>query len=375
MGFQIIRAEDRVARMVQWFAGICQRVTDFLPGSTIRTKFESLAIELEAQDFAFYQAAKKAIPTAIYQAFNFTLLPPQKASDSVVFTASIATAVDLLIPQGTKVATEGSTTNPEKLYVTTASATLLSGGTTVAAPIVCTVAGSIGNAGAGNITVLKQTIPGIATVSNPKALTNGADKETEADRRARFIDYIASLRRGTNEAIVAGAKTATVMDDAGTILETVQTAFVDEEYTTEKGEIACYIFNGSGDTSDALIAEAQKVIDGYVDNTGSKVGGYKAAGISCTAIKATETAPNVAMNVVAAPNTDKVALGTLVEATIAGYLGTLDIGQNCLRSEIIQRVKALPSVYDCTLITPESNLPAGKAEVFTPFGTIIATVT
>lgn len=375
MGFQIIRAEDRTVRMLQWFSGICQKITDLLPGSKIRTKFESIAVEMEAMDFAFYQAAKKAIPTGIYQAFNFNLLPPEKAADNVVLSASPAPATDILIPQGTKVATEATATNPEKLYATTATATLLAGQTSVTVPISCTVAGTIGNVGTGLITVIKGTIPGITSVTNPAAIINGRDKETETERRSRFIEYIASLRRGTSEAIEAGAKTATILDVDGAVIEKVVSAQVDEEYSEDNGDIACYIFNGTGGTSDELVARTQEIVNGYVDTGGTKIGGYKAAGIICTVIKATETAPSVAIAVVAMPNVDKVALKALVEAVIAAYLDTLDIGQKCLRSEIIQRVKAVTGVYDCTLTTPATNLTAATSEVFTPFGTITATVT
>jgi uncharacterized phage protein gp47/JayE len=375
MGFQIIRAEDRTVRMLQWFGGICRKITDLLPGSKIRTKFESVAVEMEAMDFAFYQAAKKAIPTAIYQAFNFNLLPPEKASSPVLFGAVPAPAADVVIPQGTKVATVGTNTNPEKLYVTTEMATLLAGQTSVLVPIASTVAGSSGNAGIGLITVIKGTVPGITSVTNPAALVNGKDKETETERRSRFIEYIASLRRGTNEAIKAGAKTATVLDTDGSVIEAVVSALVDEEYSLLNGNIACYICNGSGGTSDELAARAQEIIDGYTTSDGTKIGGYKAAGIICTVIKATETAPTVLIAVKAMPNVDQATLKTQVEDAIAAYLDTLEIGQSCLRSEIIQRVKAMTGVYDCTLTTPANNLIAATSEIFTSYGTITATVT
>ena len=86
MGFEIIKAETRTASMIEWFTGICSAVTDFLPGSKIRSKFETIAVEMEAQDYAFYQALRKAIPISIYQAFDFKLQAAQKASGLVTFT-------------------------------------------------------------------------------------------------------------------------------------------------------------------------------------------------------------------------------------------------------------------------------------------------
>jgi len=99
--FRVIRAEERTANMIGWFSGICRAVTDFIVGSKIRSQFETLAVEMESQDFQFYAALKKAIPAAIYNAFNFNITPAAKAAGSVTFTASPAPTTDIIIPAGT----------------------------------------------------------------------------------------------------------------------------------------------------------------------------------------------------------------------------------------------------------------------------------
>jgi uncharacterized phage protein gp47/JayE len=374
MGFQILRAEERTARMVQWFSGICQKVTDFLPGSKIRTKFEALAVELEAQDFAFYQAAKKAIPIAVYQAFDFSLLAATKATGAVLFTADQAPVTDVVIPKGTRIATQGTPADPEKLYETSKEVILLAGYTSVQAPITSLAVGQAGNAGSNNILVIKGTLAGITGVTNPTALVNGADKETENERRFRFIEYIAALRRGTNEAIESGAKTATITDESGIVTERAMSALVDEAWGEELGNIACYIFNGNGNTSDALVARAQQIIDGYENPDGTRVGGYKAAGITCTVLKAVERPPNVNISITALPGYDQAQIKVQAEEIIATYLKSLDIGDKCIANEIIERVMTIDGVYNCNLIEPAGDLIAEPQEVFTPYGFITVTV-
>lgn len=359
--------------MIQWFSGICQKVTDFLPGSKIRTKFEAIAVELEAMDFAFYQAAKKAIPIAIYQAFSFDLLPPTKAAGTVVFTANQAPVTNVTIPSGTRLATAGSASVPEKLYETTATVTLLAGNTSIEAPVASVTAGIIGNTGINNIRVVKATIAGITSATNAAALINGSDKETENERRSRFIDYIAGLRRGTNGAIVTGAKTAAIVDSSGIVIEEVVTALVDEP-GTPAGYITCYIYNGTGSTSDALIAKTRQIIDGYVDSDGKRIAGYKAAGIVCVVTRATETPLNITATVAALAGYDQAVLQVQLETAIAAYLQGLDIGQDCLRNEIIERIMATEGVYNCDLIAPANDLTAEKYTVFTPHGLIAVTV-
>ena len=375
MGFQIVKAEMKTARMIQWFSGICQSITDFVVGSKIRTKFEAVAVELEAMDFAWYQSLTKAIPTSIYQTFNFTLRPATYGNGMVTFSASPPATSDITITKGTKVATVSSSTQPEIVYTVNATVVLAAGSGSVSVPVLCSVSGPTGNVGSGSITVLKQTIAGITVVSNPTAMTGGAAQETEAQRQTRFQEFIVALRRGTNSAIAAGAKTAYISDSYGNITEQVLDSLVDEP-TTPTGTITCYAYNGFGNTSDSLVDQAQNVVDGYSLSDGTKVSGYKAAGIVCAVVKATETAQDVAIAVTAMANVDTAALTATVRSVIAEYLGSLTLGQSCLRSEIIERVQATTGVYNVTsLTTPAADVVPATGHVITNLGTITPAVT
>ena len=136
MGFQIIKAETRYESMKSWFTGICTAITDWTVGSKLRTKFESVAVEMEAQDYAFEQTIRAAIPVSIYQTFGFPLLPATRATGSVVFTANSAPVADINIPKGTLVATTATATTPEQIYEVSVDSTLLSGETTATAQVI-----------------------------------------------------------------------------------------------------------------------------------------------------------------------------------------------------------------------------------------------
>lgn len=230
MGFQIIKAEDRYLSMKTWFTGMCALITDWTVGSKLRTKLETVAVEMEAQDYAFEQAIRAAIPVSVYQTFGFSLNPAVRATGNVVFTANSAPASNIQILKGTRVATTSTDLIPEKLYEVVADAVLLSGQTTATVSVIAVETGAIGNTPSGTINVIKNSIVGIDSVNNTAGLTNGTDKESDEARRLRFQSYIQTLTRSIGAAIEYGAKTAALYDVNGIITEQVTKAKVVEPY-------------------------------------------------------------------------------------------------------------------------------------------------
>ena len=374
MGFEIIKAETRTASMVGWFTGICKSVTDLLEGSVSRSKFEALAVEMEAQDFAFYTAVKKAIPTSIYNAFSFTLKTAVNASGSLTFSAGVAVTVPILIPANTQVTTNATAPETAVTYQTTADAIIAIGQVTANANIISSAAGAAGNTAANTITQLKSGISGIVSVSNPLALANGSDQETEAARRLRFVGYIATLTRGISAAQVYGAQTVALRDGNGLVAEQVISAVVaGPPATGTAGIFDLYIFNGTTGASAGLIAATQKVIDGD-DTVSPPIPGYKAAGTVATVLAAITTTTAVTVSVVALAGVNTTTLEAAVRSVISGYLGAFTIGQDFVYNNLIERIMALNGVYNCTLTAPAADIVVDNSHVIIP-GVVTVTVT
>lgn len=379
MSFKIVKAETRTAKMIEWFSGICQLITDFTPGSKIRSKFESVAIEMEAQDFAFFQAVKKAIPIAIYQAFDFNLIAAVKSSGYVTISASTPATNPIIIPSGTQVSVPAGSAASEIIYRTQSSATIGIGQSNVSVKVVCDKAGTIGNTSANSITTIKSAVSGISSVTNPQALTNGAERETEPARKTRFSNYVQTLVRGTGPAIEHGASTAAITDTDGNITEQVAIAKVYEPYKDNPalpiGHIYCYIYNGVGGTSGDLLTKAQAIIDGYYDN-GEVIPGYKAAGVICDVVAATEVPTDVACNVVAAEGktaSEKIAIQAACEAAIQTLIQTMKLGGELLNTDIVTAIKLIDGVYDVVVTEPAANVSVAHDRIITA-GTITVAV-
>lgn len=381
MGYKIIRAEDRVASMIDWFTGICKTITDFVVGSKIRTKFETIAVEMEAQDYAWYQSLKKAIPIALYRAFDFELQPAQASLGSVIFSIPTPASADITIPANTIVGTVASLSAGEVLFKTVVDAIISTGQTTTTdIPVQCMVAGVIGNVALGTITAIKSTVTGASSlaVNNASAVTGGSEREAEDERRLRFIEYVKTLSKGTPDAVVYGAKTAYLASTNGIITERVQSAVIYEPFLHSLiepvGKFECYVYNGETGASDSLVAEAQKTIDGYRTTDNVLVPGWKAAGVICVVKKAVTTPVATTATITLLTGGDVVGTKTAAEAVIDGYIASLEIGEKLIFNVLVERIMGLPGVYNVAISAPNSDRTPAFNEVYTK-GTKTITVT
>lgn len=355
MSFHILSASTRLARMVTWLAGIQTKITDFVVGGKTRTKLEAVAVEMEAQDLAFYQALKKAIPTACYLAFNHDILPATAATGQATFSCLSPAKTDVYIPIGTQIATVASGSEPERIYHTIERGTIVSGSTSTTVRIRAVVPGAGGNTGAGTIIAIKTTVSGVDSVVNSVGLSNGTDAETEEARRRRFTAFVTTLPRATHAGLIRGATEARLYDAGGNIVEQVVDALVGEP---RPGLVYVYVFNGTGETSSALVSRAKLVIDGYTELDGTKVPGYKAAGIVSVVAAATEIPIDVTATLVVAPGFDATRVRATVEASFVAYLNSLRIGQGFIYHELVELAMAVPGVDDVVVSEPTENLSA-----------------
>lgn len=255
--------------MVNHARAVTTKITDWLPGSVARTLVEAPAVEIEELYLQTFNGLREAIPVATFKSFNFAKLPARFARGFV----SVASSKPLLEVLDVPVGTEFRTTDG-RVYLSTELVTFLQGETSITVPVQAETAGSAYNVSPGSITdclLFDDTF----TISN-SAIDNGADAETTAEQEARFAEYVAALSKGTIAALLYGAKQADVRDGAGNITEYVTRG----GYIETPGFVRMYIYSSSGLPSATLIANAQKLMDGYVDpDTGDIIPGYRCGGI------------------------------------------------------------------------------------------------
>lgn len=342
MSFKALTESQILANMIDTYSSLIPTVDDMTPGSNIRSIFEAFAMELRRLYQNAQESAADVQKTAAYSMFNFPLNPAQAAYTVVNLTVPSAPITDIPIPAGTTVGVTG--TNIQ--YKTPASMTWLNGQISFQARVVCTQSGAIGNKRANEITQLITPITGLSAVSvtNPLDVRTGSDLETDDQRSNRFQEWINSLHRGDTRSIPYGAKTTKIIDPYGYVAENVAKS----QLVEGSGSNLVYVDNGYYTTSTQLVAQCQKIIDGYVDTTGALVVGYKAAGIPTTAIKC--NLQNLSFTANVAPKTGYTF--AMIQQSVISALTTLvqslDIGQSLLVKDINLAIGTTPGVLNFT---------------------------
>ncbi|MDD3906476.1 MAG: baseplate J/gp47 family protein [Candidatus Omnitrophica bacterium] len=228
--FKLKSFENIVASMINWCAAQTSKVTDYNIGSKWRTLIEATAMELDEFYYRMYDGLKSAIEEAIFAAFDFPLLDAAASTGIVTFSKSEAAEVDYAIPAGTIVSVPATSASSAIYFETVANVILASGATSVAAAVRCARAGTVGNVAIASIDTIVSTLVGLEAVTNASAFTDGADRETADGRKKRFNQYIATLSRGTKDALEYASKTVPNVVGA---------------YAFENPDLSCLVYDAS----------------------------------------------------------------------------------------------------------------------------------
>jgi len=351
--------------MINWMRATTKKVTDYNIGSIVRTMLEAVAAEIDELYQQFFIGVKEAIPVSVYNSFDFDKLPSVYASGLVRVTLT-PSATATLISAGTTFAADGLSTTYTSLNDKTAAI----GASFIDVTVRADISGSIGNIAALQSFALSPAPSNIVSATNLNGFSSGVDAETDDERKIRFTAYISSISRSTNAALQYGMSTATILDANGNIIERVSTAITVEAYLEDPNapiaKVDCYIHNGVGGTSAALVALATKIIDGYYDSNGVAVPGYKASGVKTTVFAAVEQLVNITGTLDVEAGFDEPELIISAQSTIFAYLQGLPIGQPAVLSEIVYLVKDLDGVYDFKMTVPAANVAVVKNKKLMP---------
>lgn len=359
-GFQLKDFVSIVAAQVNHARATQDKLTDFEIGSVVRTLMEAPAIEIEELYQKIFAGVLDAIPTAIYKAFDFELIAKAAASGSVRITFSGPIVEEFTIPAGTVFDCAKS---PLK-FTSTADVVIPVGAESAAVVVVCVTAGTIGNVAAGSITGSPgYTLPVGSRITND-AFTSGVDAQTDAERKARFVEFIQSLSRGTVAALRYAVRQAQLTNAAGQLLEYVARVGVEES----PGHVAMYIYGSGGMASAELLAKAQAIIDGYFDApSGKLVSGYRAGGVKVDVLPMGERRIPVGLKVKVVYGVDlspesKKAIKNDIATALAPEFESVESGDTLFVGQITEAALAVPSLQGA-ICSNELNERCAETEV------------
>lgn len=329
---------------------------DFTVGSMLRALVETnAALGLWLQAIAVQLLSTMRAATASdadldswIADYGLARLPALPAVGAVTFARFTPTS-QALIPFSTQVRTaDGS-----RGYTVTADSghpawtadgyVLAAGVSSLTVPVRANVAEAAGNAGASQVSVLSQAVTYVDTVSNALSFSGGADAESDAALRARFVVYIASLSRATRAAI--GYAISSVQPG------TVYTITENQQYngTADLGYFYVVVDDGSGAPSAGFINAVSSAIE-TVRAITTRFGVYTPVIVPVA----------VSLAVTLAAGYDTVATRAQVQAAIQNYINALALGQTLTYTRLAQvAYDASPGVNNVTAM----QLNGGSADV------------
>ncbi|MFZ4504167.1 MAG: baseplate J/gp47 family protein, partial [Methylovulum sp.] len=298
----------------------------------------------------------------LYEAFDFRKLPAQR-SIGTINVKLLKSASVLKIPAGT--AFISIVTNDS--FYSVEDATVVTVNNEKSADILLSAKKQgIINPVIAQSPFTSDAVPSFVSASAKATFSNGRPEETDEEMRYRFMDYIQNLARSPLASIhYALVNKVFITNENGEEIERIKQAKIVEKFildsTSPPGVFYAYIHNGNNGTitaSAALITQTLAILNGYTDNTGKKIIGYKAAGIQVKVEAVENKRINVDYTAQINNTVDKTVISTAITDAIKSYFNSTDIGGTIYVAELISSVMALPGVINVHFNSPVSDMTA-----------------
>ena len=371
MAFQTKTFLSIVASMVNRMRVSTNQITDYNVGSVARTLVEAPAQEIDELYQQMLNGLIEGIQTSVFTSFNFPALGATAATGLIRVVISVQSAA-VLIPATTLITrVDGSMS-----YIVSSDITIPIGQSFVDVPVAAQVVDVAGNMDAGTQLTLGIPIAGFVSASNLAPFVNGSPPETPEQHKTRFNAYIQTLSRGTSASLLYALTRLTFLQDAlGNVLERVATANIDEPYKSDPaqpvGLVNIYIHNGVGGTSSALVARANAVLQGYVDQNGNNIPGYIAAGVHMVLFVASEQSLDVSGMLTIASPFDQGVVVAAVTSVLFTYIQGIPVGLPYLPAVANELVMQVDGVTNWVPSSPANYIPVTFNTKLTPGSFVI----
>lgn len=316
------------------------QILDFTTGSVMRAFTESNAavgMWLQAMALKILTMTRLATSQGVdvdswVNDWGVFRLSATVASGSVTYSRfTPQTAV--VIPIGAQVQTaDGTQIFQVVLDATNGAYSLASNGyvlpiavSSVTVPVQSISGSSAANVASNTITVLLTNIIGVDTVTNALAFVGGSNAETDAQLRARFINYISSLSKGTVGAIQY-AITSLQLGLKATIIENYAANGV---YTP--GLLTITVDDGSGAPRQSLLTSVS-----------AAVANVRSAGINWVVLAPIVSSVNIFVTLNKKTGYDPNTVIATVATAITAYVNSLSVGDGMAYLKLSQ------IIYDAT---------------------------
>jgi len=304
--------------------GACAQALDLTVGSVLRAVLEASAsialwmqwLILQVLSMTRLSTSSGADVDSFVGDWSLTRQAAVAATGSVTFSRFAATGTALIVP-GAQVKTLDGT---QTFSVTTDTTNSLwnagqggylvpAGVTSATVPVQAVNVGTQGNVAAGTIGLMASAVSGLDAVMNATAFTNGVDAQSDASLKLSFQGYIASLARGTPDAITYAAQSV----QQG--LSVVIAENTDTSGAYRPGWFVVTVDDGTGNPPSSLLSAVTTAVQAY-----------RAVGTVAAVQGPTLTTANVNVALTLAAGAVRTTVDGLVGPAVTAYINGLGIG-------------------------------------------------
>jgi uncharacterized phage protein gp47/JayE len=331
----------------------CSSLLDFGVGSILRATAQAVAavcLWLQAiilQTLTLTRAATSVGPDldTFFADYGFERLGASASTGQVTFSRYSATQQAVILIGSTVQTSDGTQNFTVTLDTTNSAYNAGLGGyvipintASVNVPVEDTVGGSGGNVQANTITVITSNIPGVDTVTNAAAFTNGVDAESDPAARIRFVLFIASLSKATYAAIEA----AVLGVQQGIDCTITENYAYNGSY--QPGTFYIVADDGTGYPSSQLLT-----------NIGSAVDAVRGLTITYAVFAPIVLTANVGMTITSTSGLTHSNVIAAVATALTNYINSLTLEENLPYTQLASIAYSVPGVINVTSITLNSG--------------------
>jgi uncharacterized phage protein gp47/JayE len=330
----------RIMASMQAGSGV---VTDFNPGSNIRTYSESMGSVMEIEGISAQALVFQSMIYGTYAAFGIVPESQTYAGVSLVFATSFGAnpppvTSSVTIPGGTGGTIVSTAAGIQ--FLVSETVVIPAGSSSVTVPAIAVQPGLTGNVGADTIVNILTPLTYPLVVNNPASASGGLNAETPSQTLARFMAKVAALGLGSPVAIanaVIGVSTSTG--------ETVAQAAVYEPWIVTSGAPAgfdVYIDNGSGSASSSLIQAVTSFLNGNL-TTGEL--GNRPAGVPYSVQAVVPLYCNVVITGTLPTSALISSLTTSISNNITAFFQEIQFGETVYQTSLVALVANVAGAY------------------------------
>ncbi len=286
-------------------------------------------------------AEKAALDKKAFDVFSLVRKPANQALGSITLSRANTDAGEGEIPIGSRFTTNPGGTGEKVEFETTELKILTGLSVSISAKAVSP--GPQGNVSENTITQVKSTLfDASITVNNPAKFAGGENQESDPSFRDRIKAYPSTLRRGTPEALIYGAKTVGGVSFANL-----------DESTAADGYITLYIGDQGGNSSAELVDKVETEMDSW-----------RAAGVILNVSGAVPVTQAIDFSPIYEAGVDIGLVSQKASKAAKEYRDGLDVGETLYYSALSAAVQKVEGIKGVNFNVPNGDVVPDPNEIF-----------